>query len=240
MRIRSTDRLSASLSRRSPRRAAKAQAQASAPRGTLLALGLLFAGALASPSPASADPLDEGGALYAVQNRKYTASHEFSIGGGSLPMDAFYKGYALSGAYTLHFNDLWAWELVNGAYSFNVNTDLRRELESNWSVQPTEFPSLQWLGNSNLVFKPLYGKLAWLNGSLIYGELFFTGGPALAGYEHAGTFVGANLGLGLRFYLSESFSVRLDARDYYLLSPDDISNTRNELYFSAGISLNVR
>lgn len=191
-------------------------------------------------SPAAADGLDEGGALYAVQNRKYTASHEFSVGAGSLPLDAFYKGYTVSGAYTLHFNDLWAWEIVNGAYSFNVDTDLRRELESNFSVQPTEFPSIQWFGNSNLVLKPLYGKLAWLNGNLIYGELFFTAGPALADYENAGTFVGANLGLGLRFYLSESFSVRLDARDYYFISPDDMKSRINELFFSTGISLNVR
>jgi len=211
------------------------------PTSFALLLGLTLGVALhLAPASARADDLDEGGALYAVQNRKYTASHEFSIGGGSLPMDAFYKGYTVSGAYTLHFNDLWAWELVNGAYSFNVDTDLRRELESNWSVVPTEFPSIQWFGNSNVVFKPLYGKLAWLNGSLLYGELFFTGGPALSSYENAGTFVGANLGLGLRFYLSESFSIRLDARDYYFVSSEDTGTTRNELFFSTGISLNVR
>ncbi|AKU92130.1 outer membrane beta-barrel domain-containing protein [Vulgatibacter incomptus] len=196
--------------------------------------------------PANADDLDEGGALYAVQNRKYTASHEFSVNAGSLPMDAFYKGYTASGAYTLHFSDLWAWEVVNAAYSFNVDTDLRRELESNWGVTPTRFPTIQWLGNSNLVVKPLYGKLAWLNGSLLYGELFFTAGPAVASYESdgelqsSGTYVGANVGLGLRFYLSESWSLRLDARDYYFVSPKDVKSTSNELFFSTGISLNVR
>ncbi len=191
-------------------------------------------------TPAGADGLDEGGALYAVQNRKYTASHEFSVGGGSLPLDAFYKGYTVSGAYTLHFSDLWAWEMVHGAYSFNVNTDLREELQSNWNAEPTRFPKIQWFGDSNLVLKPLYGKLAWFNDSLIYGEMFFTVGPALASYENAGTHVGANLGLGFRFYLSESWSLRLDARDYYFVAVDDTSTRSNELFFSAGISLNVR
>lgn len=207
---------------------------------SLLSALVLFGAIASQAAPARADSLDEGGALYAVQNRKYTQSHEFSFTGGVLPMDAFYKGYTAGGSYTLHFNDMWAWQIVNGAWSFNLDTDLREELQTNWQVEPTKFPSIQWLGDSNLMFKPLYGKLAWMNGTLVYGELFFTVGPALAGYENAGTFVGANAGLGLRFYLSESWSWRLEARDYFFVPAKDGNETRNELFFSTGISLNVR
>jgi outer membrane beta-barrel protein len=191
-------------------------------------------------APARATDLEEGGALYAVQNRKYTENHELHLGVGTVPLDAFYKGFTGTASYTWHFDDLWAWEVVSASYSLNVATSLREELERNWGVKPTEFPELQWFGDSNLVLKPLYGKLAWFNDSLVYGELFFTAGPALARYENAGTFVGGNVGMGLRFYLSETVSWRIDARDYFVVLPSDPGDNHNELFFSTGFSLNVR
>lgn len=194
----------------------------------------------AAATPAGADELEEGGQLYAVQNRKYVASHEFMIGVGTVPMDAYYKGITGTASYTYHFDDLWAWEIVSASYSLNIQTDLREELQKNWGVKPTEFPELKYFGDSNLVLKPLYGKFAFLNDSLIYGELYLTAGPAVASYVNAGISVGPNLGAGLRFYLSEYFAIRFDIRDYFFMSPDDLSDNNNELFLQAALGLNIR
>ncbi len=195
---------------------------------------------LLAATPAVADELDEGGQLYAIQNRKHVVSHEFVLGLGTVPMDAYYKGVTGTFSYTYHFSDLIAWEIVQASYSLNVATDLREELESNWGVQPTEFPELKYFGDSNFVLKPLYGKFAFLNDSLVYGETFLVAGPALAQYTNAGIFVGANAGLGFRFYLSESFALRMEIRDYFFASPGALSDNNNELFLQASIGLNIR
>jgi outer membrane beta-barrel protein len=194
-----------------------------------------------SALPAWAQDFEEGGKLYAVQNRKYLANHEFSLAVGVVPMDAFYKGVTGTFSYTYHFDDFWAWEIASATYSLNIETSLRRELQDNFGVRPTEFPELNFFVGSNLVIKPLYGKMVYLNDSLIYGELFITAGPTVAQYENAGVFIGLNAGLGLRVYLSKSFSIRLDVRDYQFISASELfSDTNNELFIQAGVGLNIR
>ena len=206
----------------------------------LILAAIVGAAGLAAARPAHADDFEEGGKLYAVQNRKYMASHEFTLGVGTIPIDAFYKGITGTAAYTYHFDDFWAWEIASATYSLNVKTDLERELEDSFGVRPTKFPQMQFFVGSNLVIKPFYGKLAWLNDSLIYTEVFFTVGPAVASYENAGVFIGRNAGLGWRIYLTKNFSVRFDVRDYQFLSAETFKDSENELFLQVGLGLNIQ
>jgi outer membrane beta-barrel protein len=211
---------------------------------------LLIVAILAVAGTAAAEEYEEGGKLYAVQGRRYVDGNEFTLALGVAPMDAFYKGVTGTFAYTYHFDDLWAWEIVSGTYSLNVDTDLRKKLQTEWGVEPTEFPQLSWIVDSNAVLKPFYGKLSVLNDSLIYTELYFVAGAAVGRYEggkQEGNLLpstattsmryGPDLGLGLRFYLSKSFSLRFDFRDYYLLNGN---TSGNELLVQAGLGLNIR
>ncbi|MBI4815080.1 MAG: outer membrane beta-barrel domain-containing protein [Deltaproteobacteria bacterium] len=183
----------------------------------------------------------EGGQLYAIQNRKHVLEHEFALGVGTIPMDAFYKGVTGSFSYTYHFDDLWAWEIANGTYSLNVNTALRDQLEQNWGVQPTEFPELLYFVGSNVVVKPFYGKAAFLNDSLVYIELYATFGGAVAEYENAGFFFGANVGAGTRVYLSRVVALRFEVRDYEFISTKTLfADAKNELFLQMALSLNIR
>lgn len=194
----------------------------------------------ALPNVSFAEDFEEGGKLYAVQNRKYLVTHEFALGLGTVPADAFYLGLTGNFSYTYHFDDLVAWEIANATYSLNVDKGLKRELMDNFGVRPTEFPELTFFVNSNFVWKPLYGKLVALNDELVYAELFLTGGPAVAQYDIAGVLIGLNAGIGLRWHLSKSFSLRFDFRDYFFVDPSSFSDTKNEIVLQAGISLNIR
>lgn len=204
-------------------------------RHTILALLAASLPAL----PAAADSLDEGGKLYAVQNKKHVVAHEFDFGVGVIPLDAFYKGVTTSLGYTYHFDDLWAWEAAHGTYSFNIDTSLRTDLERTFGVNPTEFGRLTFVGGTNVVIKPLYGKFVFLNDQLLYLELFTNAGPAVAIYENRGVFIGGNLGVGARLFLSRFFSVRVDIRNYFLADPSGLEGTQYELHLQAGISLNL-
>lgn len=197
--------------------------------------------ALGAPWLAQADELEEGGQLYAIQNRKHLVSHEFAIGVGTVPLDAFYKGVTFAGSYTFHFDDELAWEILGGAYSLNVKTSLREDLEQNFGVQPTEFPELRLLFNSNFVWKPLYGKMVFRNSSLLYAELFLTAGPAVASYVNVeNLFIGLNAGLGARLYLSRAFAIRADVRWYEIVNTGDFGDFRGELLLQLGIGLNIQ
>ena len=124
----------------------------------------------AAPTPASADE-----ETYVVQDRLYRMRHEISVATGVLPLDAFYKGITIGGGYTIHWSDLFAWEVARFAYAFHVNTDLREELRTNFGVEPTAFDRIRYYLFTNFVFKPLYGKWSLLNRTIVRDETPGTG-----------------------------------------------------------------
>jgi outer membrane beta-barrel protein len=206
----------------------------------LLGLALLVAG-LGAAAPAAADEFDEGGTLYAIQKRQHQMGHEFSLGIGVLPMDAFSKGLTGTFQYTYHFSDAWAWEIVSFTYSANVDTSLHSDLVTNWKVTPVPFPEMNYFGDTNLVWTPLYGKLAYLNQKLIFGELYFNLGPAVAKYSMPGAYLGGDAGFGFRVHLSQYFSSKIDIR-YYRFQQLTSHGSRGDdvLFLQLGLALNVR
>jgi outer membrane beta-barrel protein len=203
---------------------------------------LLTMGTLGVASPAAAaDEFDEGGTLYAIQKRKHVMGHEFTLAMGTIPMDAFYKGLTGTFQYTYHFNESWAWEIVSFTYSQDIYTSLKDDLEANWKVKPVNINEMTYFADSNLVWKPLYGKLVYHNRGLLFGEFFWVIGPAVAKYNSPGAYFGGNAGFGIRFYLSEHFSTRLDLRYYRFqrLEVSRLGDNDNVLFVQLGISLNV-
>ena len=168
----------------------------------------------------------------AVQNRKYTDRHEFTGAVGLLPLDAFTKGVTFSGAYTLHFTDVIAWEVVQFFYSLPMETTLQDELRA-FDLQPTPFERVEQYVTTNFVFKPLYWKGAWLNENLSYGEYMLLLGGGYGWMTRTQRAV-INVGLATRIYASEMVSFRLDVRGLAFANADDV---QNELWLGLGISL---
>lgn len=133
-------------------------------------LGLTLA--LLGPSPARAADDAEALAARAVQNRQFSMAHEFGASFGTVPTDPFDKGITVGGSYAWHFNPMWAWEVVNFNWVFHVDTGLKKELEANFAVNPSSIPVLDCLGDSGIIFKPFYGKVALLNRLVTHLESF--------------------------------------------------------------------
>jgi outer membrane beta-barrel protein len=205
----------------------------------LLGAGLL----LAAPSEAFAAEsatFEEGGRSYSsvvVQNRIFDPDHEFTFFVGLLPLDAFTKGMTLGGAYTLHFNELLAWEVINGSYSFHFDTDLKADLRA-FEVGPTPFEVLNYYASSNLIFKPVYWKGSLLNSGLIRGELYTVIGGAFGAFTRSNR-GGLDVGGGVRLFTSELVSFRFDMR-YFMFFNDTILEDfsfKDELAINLGASL---
>lgn len=190
------------------------------------------------------DDEDVGGYAVVIQQRRFKLAHEFSMHGGVQPMNAYYKGLAGSFRYTLHFGDFQAWEIIGITYSQNIETDMRQVIFDKWHAEPesSEFDALQILGESNYVLKPTYAKLALFNNTIVYNELFFCVGGAVAKYVSSWR-PGADYGLGMRFFFAEWFSLRLDFRHYVFLNGIPLvtpnAGVDNVLFFTVGGSFNV-
>lgn len=185
------------------------QARRAAHRTRLLVVATLVAAGLLAPLAAQAQ---EAGRLLAVQQRKFRLTHELTLGGMFEPQDAFNKGLAPELAYTFHLDDSFSWEVLRGGYLAQLDTGLRQQLERDFGVVPTAFPTLQYYISSNLLWAPLYGKFALRNAQLVHVEAFLSGGAALGHFTDSFQ-AGPELGVGLRIFLTQLVSLRLDARD---------------------------
>src|SRR5262249_15942945 len=140
------------------------------------------------------------------------------------------KGITFGGGYTYHFSDLWAWEVGQFLYVRSLDTDLKKELMQNFQVQPTQIEQIEYFGGSALVLKPLYGKFAWFNKSVIHAELFVVAGGAVAKYKNPELYrYGFQAGGGIRRHTGRYLSLRFDARDYGFFKG---FSPQNELYLA--------
>lgn len=206
-----------------------------------LALISLCLAAIAMPTQAFADDTapDKGYQSVVVQNRKFTMDHEFTIGVGVLPLDAFQKGLTVGGGYTFHVDELYAWEVVNFQYSFAFDTELNADLAA-FDLKPTPFEVVKYYVTTNFVFKPVYWKGSVMNDSLLYGELMVILGGGYGWFTRSARPL-AEYGVAMRFFMSDVFSLRVDARHMMFISVDSEqgADVHHELWINLGVSISL-
>lgn len=180
--------------------------------------------------------------LAVLQNRKYVLRHELSFLVGTLPVNPYYKGLTGTAAYTWHMTEWLAWQVGQFTYSYNFDTSLKREVMRfgiGRDNPQEEFPEINWFAASHLVLKPLYGKQAWLNTDNVHLEAFVQAGPAFVSRSDLQQPVafGADVGAGLRLWLSQAASFRLDVGELFYLvegTPQFAFHLRGGIAFTFG------
>ncbi|QSQ19913.1 outer membrane beta-barrel domain-containing protein [Pyxidicoccus parkwayensis] len=189
---------------------------------------------------AQAEALENPGAVSAIQERQYRMHHELLLGVGVLPDDAFYKGLIGTVSYTYHFSDSFAWQVGRGSYSKNFQTGLRTQLERDFEVAPTSSAyeeQVQWMVGSDLMWSPLYGKVALLNEKVLHFEAFLLGGGSVVKINRTDGFrPAANVGLGLRLFKGDTVSFRLDVTNNAVFTR--ASHINNVLTVQLGTAFN--
>jgi len=204
-------------------------------------VSLLVLGALALPRAALAQLEfdNEAPRVFSIQERPYRLGHEFQLGLGVLPLDAFYVGVTATAGYSYHFSDFWAWEIAGGSYSLDFDTALKNDLFSQYRVVATRGGGtrITTFATTSLVVKPLFGKLAVFNDDVVYSETFFVAGlgPLHKGNNWMPTI---DLGVGFRFWTSPVLSWRLDIRDLLVFESGIVP--ANSLFVLVSASFNYR
>lgn len=179
----------------------------------------------------------------AVQNKIYHRSHELGLAAGYIPDDDFYEVFPVGAYYMFSFNEDWAWEVVRAQYNLNIEKDLKKELQDRFGVSPSEFSEPQYMVHSNIVYKPFYGKFAFRNRKVINSETFFVLGGGVASFENKRNFEDStseivpslSLGLGTRLFLSKSWAMNFELRNY-----TNFREERTENRFYLGVSIGLR
>ncbi|MGZ6162073.1 MAG: outer membrane beta-barrel domain-containing protein [Myxococcaceae bacterium] len=176
---------------------------------------------------AQGEELENPGTVTAVQDRTFRMASELWIGIGFAPLDAFYKGITGQVGYVYHFSDTFAWQVGRGLLSYNIATGLRNQLETQFGVNPTAFPQLNWMVGSDVVWTPIYGKTSWLNSSVGHFEVYGSLGGSVVN-ERLGADVASGvgttvfrpairLGVGVRIFSSKTISWRIDFTNDFVI-----------------------
>lgn len=205
-------------------------------------VSLVLAVILACAATGYAKDLKDKEQVFAVQERIFHRNHEIGFLLGNIVDDDFYNVYPLGLAYTYHFNDYLAWEVVRGQYMLNREKDLKKDLEDNFGVTPSEFSEPRYLFHSSLVIKPFYGKESLWNRGIINRESAFFIGAGIVNYEKQYSFGDPStenapsicLGYAAKFFLSKNICMNFEIRDLINMKDD---GTENDIYLGLALAL---
>ncbi len=187
---------------------------------------------------AQSEELENPGSVSAVQERAYRMQHELLLSVGVLPLDAFYKGLYAQVGYVYHFSDTFAWQVGRGAYSYSARTGLRQQLERDFNVLPTAFDEVQFFVGSDLMWKPLYGKLAVLNRWVVHGEVYLLLGASVFKFTDAFR-PGVSVGGGGRIFINKHASIRIELTENIVLPTGGGAKTfANVMTATLGLGIN--
>ena len=182
----------------------------------------------------------EQGQLEILQNRKYNLLNEFFIQGGGLPADPYNKGVTVGAGYAIHLSQFVAWEVADFQYVFNFDSGLKTKLlrvVDLYGFTRPQLPEINWFVSSHLVLKPIYGKQAIFNRNVIHMEAFVLAGPAIVNRSLPETefAIGANVGAGVRFWLSKRTSFRIDIQELLFVG-NKTHDLETALHLHAGLA----
>lgn len=168
-----------------------------------------------------------------VENRQYQPSSDFGIHLGVLPMDAFYKALSVGLNYNKVIDSAWTWEIVNFQAAFKQDTGLKSDLINNFSVKPTGILDyVKNYGTTSAVYTPIYGKNLFFNKSIVHSELGFMLGAGVINFNSGDSAPIVGTGAQLRFFKSQTFSVKFDSRIYFHMASNKSSNFLMDVGFT--------
>jgi outer membrane beta-barrel protein len=160
-----------------------------------------------------------------VENRQYQPVSDFGIHIGVLPMDAFYKAISFGFNYDRVYDSAWTWEMVNFQGAFKQDTGLKSDLINNFAVKPTGILDyVKNYGTTSVVYTPIYGKNLFFNKSIVHSELGFLLGAGVINFNSGDSAPIFGTGAQLRFFKSQTFSVKFDSRIFFHMANNKSSN----------------
>jgi len=184
-----------------------------------------------------------------LQKRLYRKDQrwEFELYTGVIPNDEFYNYIPLGGRVDYFFAEDFGIE-VWGSYLIRIASELEDFLEKNFNESLiVDVPqSLQWLAGVNFLWSPVHGKLGIFTDTLGHFDAHLAFGAGVIGttvrqldQEESKLNVAGNVGIGLRFFLNDTISLRFDYRQFFYAAAKLENGTGGGLSHPAELTLGV-
>jgi len=188
-----------------------------------------------------------------VQKNLYVkrGHHEIGFMLSTQPWDPYTLGLMLGFDLTLNPTENLGMEImVQGGYGWGNGhwqdvTFLGNSAGGNLTSLGSDAAKQLVGGSVNLVWSPIYAKLAWGRSKVIHFDVYGTLGAhgylaqrleADAGFR---AIVGPSVGIGLKFFLSPKVALKVDLRDHISIEKRTYSNkitARNNFQFGLGLA----
>jgi len=170
--------------------------------------------------------------IVVIQKKEFTKAEKFDVilFGGMVPNDAFYNSFPVGLRFDWFMNEFLSFGL-SGAYHFNSDAGavkVLKELGTN-----TKFmEQVNWDVSLSASYSFIYGKSAMSKTTLAYFDMYALAFAAVYGTEYyegdnfdetaSSIRFGGGLGLGMRFYLTQNISFRIEGRqNFFARTPSE-------------------
>jgi outer membrane beta-barrel protein len=185
-------------------------------RNLFLPLG--FLGLLLLPWTARAQA-KSGVQAYAVQEHPDQYKEEVTLTASYLLEDHFNNYSAFGLSYIHNVNPYFAWEVIQAATASALPTGLEKSLNQKYGADvPDKTDVIKYWISSNLVYTPLYMKNLFLGKTVVWSDLSLVGGYGIVRLLNTGSANMIDAGAMLRFFHNESWTYKLDLRQYFFFT----------------------
>lgn len=181
------------------------------------------------------------GEISVIQKRFMPKTERFQLfaGGTMITNDPFFSsfGVALRGSY--FFNESWAVEL-NYTGLTTMDRKVTEDLKGlpGGGIQAESLVYTKSYMGADVMFSPIYGKLAWLNNRIIPYDLYFSLGAGKTSLRSGESPTTLHIGTGQIFAITKSIAFRWDfSWNFFQATAIDKSTSNfNNLFLTAGVS----
>ena len=154
--------------------------------------------------------------------------------------DAFYQKMGGGAAVAFYPADSLGIE-VQGVYVGTVQTDMVGYYQQANQALP-KVSNLKYYAMGNLLWSPLYGKLAFVTDDIVHFDAYLIAGFGMARTETGSKFA-TNFGIGLHYFLTSWLVVKIEVRDLIYtetfrldVQRTEFSDIQNHVMVAAGVS----
>ena len=212
--------------------------------------------------------MEQGKVIKIIQSKDFLKAErlEFGMYAGGVTNDPFLRRWLGGVSATYHLNDLVAIEL---AQSFSPdlgaadNRQLTNEIKTTYAASPT-ISKVGPQGSVDLMFSPLYGKIAFNRANIVNFDIFFVAGGGYSSTTDTLESTGeeaplttqeadalqeahftTNFGFGFRGAFNDRMAVRIDGRSYQYIehsvehvatNPDESLEMKSNFVAQVGLS----
>lgn len=150
--------------------------------------------------------------------------------------DPFFQHMIAGAAVGFHVADSLSFELRGGAVFASIKSSAIRFIRTETDSLLKNPPELKFHADLDVLWAPIYGKIALFSEGIIHFDTYITAGPGIFGTD-AGLAPALNFGVGQRYFITDWLVARLEVRDYVFLdNRNDESNMRQNIVLGFALS----